>query len=114
MLNLRNVPELTVMRFCAPLFVFHRDLENVSEHLNDGRGVFSGTWMLDMSDRAWLARKTKTQKSESTVDANAVEPSQKDVNNLSVTVSFSLDEETMNTSNTQQSRSSETALQRDG
>ena len=38
--------------------------------------------------------KRRPQKSESTIDAKSVEPSQKDVDNLSVTVSFSSDEET--------------------
>ena len=37
------------------------DLEKVSENLKDGRGVFSGTRMPDMSDSAWLATKTKTE-----------------------------------------------------
>ena len=38
----------------------------VSENLKDGKSVFSGTGMPDMSDSAWLAIKTKneTQKSE--------------------------------------------------
>ena len=50
-----------------------------------------------MSDSAWLAVKTKTetQKSEPTTEAKSVEPLQKDVDNFLVTVSFSLDEGTM-------------------
>ena len=50
----------------------------------------------DMSDSAWLAIKTKTdtQKSEPTTETTSVEPLQKDVDNLLVIVSFSLDEET--------------------
>ena len=63
----------------------------VSEHLMDGKGVFSGTGMPDMSDSAWLAirTKTETQKSEPTTWAKSVEPLQKDVDNLLVTVRFS-------------------------
>ena len=40
----------------------------MSEKLKDGKGVFSGTGMPDMSDSAWLAIKTKTetQKNEPT------------------------------------------------
>ena len=51
--------------------------------------------MPDMSDSAWLAIKTKaeTQKSEPTTEVKSVEPSQKDFDNVLVTVSFSLDEE---------------------
>ena len=67
----------------------------MSEILNDGKGVFSGTGMPDMWDSAWLAVKTETQGSESTVDANSVNPSQKGVDKLLVTASFSLDEETV-------------------
>ena len=50
-----------------------------------------------MSDSAWLAFKTKTeaQKCESTTDAKPIEPWQKDVDNLLVVLSFSLDEETI-------------------
>ena len=46
--------------------------------------------MLDMSDSAWLAIKTKTetQKSEPTTETKSVELLQKDVDNLLVTVSF--------------------------
>ena len=46
---------------------------------------------------AWLAIKTKseTQKNEPTIEAKSVEPLQKDVGILLVTVSFSLDEETI-------------------
>ena len=43
---------------------------------------------------AWPAIKTKTQENESTLDVNYVEPSQKDVDNLLFTVSFSSDKET--------------------
>ena len=65
--------------------------------MRDGRGVFSGTGMPDMSDSAWLVIKTKTetQKSETTPDAKTFELSQRGVDNLLVTVSFSLDEETI-------------------
>ena len=75
----------------ALLSAYHRDLEKVSENLKDGKGVFSGTRMPGMSDSAWLATKTKTetQKSEPTTDEKSVESSQKDFNNLLVTVSFS-------------------------
>ena len=75
---------------CALLSVHHRDLGKVSEKLVDKNGVYCGTGMLDMLDNAW------PQKSEPAVDANSVEPSQ-DVSNLLVTVSFSLDEERMQT-----------------
>ena len=81
----------------ALLAAYRHDLEKVFEKLKDGKGVFSGTGMPDMSDSACLAIKTKTetQKSEPTTDAKSVEPSQKDVDTLLVTVSFSLDEETI-------------------
>ena len=76
---------------------YHHDLERVSEHLNDRKSVFSGTGMPDMSDSAWLAIKIKaeTPKGETSTEAQFVEPLQKDVDNLLVTVSFSLDEETI-------------------
>ena len=45
----------------ALLSAYHHDLEKVSENLKDGKGVFSGTGMPDMSDSAWLAIKTKTE-----------------------------------------------------
>ena len=66
-------------------------MEKVSENLKDGKGVFSGTRMPDMSDSAWLATNTKTdtRNCESTVDASSVEPSQKDVDNLLITISCS-------------------------
>ena len=50
-----------------------------------------------MSNSAWLAIKTKTetQKSEPTTEAKSVEPLQKDVDKLLITVSFSSDEETI-------------------
>ena len=71
----------------------------MSEHLKDGKGVFSGTGMPDMSDSTCNAIKSKIerQKSEPTTDAMSVEALQKDVDNVLVTVSFSLDldEETM-------------------
>ena len=57
----------------ALLSAYRRDLEKVSENLKDGKSVFSGTGMPDKS----------------------VEALQKDVDNLLVTVSFSLDEETI-------------------
>ena len=80
----------------ALLSACHHDLKQMSENLNDGRSVFSGTEILDMSDSAWLAIKIKaeTPKSETPTEAQSVEPLQKDVDNLLVTVSFSLDEET--------------------
>ena len=58
------------------IFVYHRDLWKVSYQLNDGKTVFSGTGMPDMSNSAWLAIRPKpklTQKSESTIDAKSVE-----------------------------------------
>ena len=50
-----------------------------------------------MSDSAWLAIKIKaeTPTSETPTEAQSVEPLQKDVDNLLVTISFSLDEETI-------------------
>ena len=53
--------------------------------------------MPDMSDSAWLSIKikTETQKGETTTEAQCAEPLQKGVDNLLVTVSFSLGEETM-------------------
>ena len=81
----------------ALLSANHHDLEKVSEILKDGKSVFSGTGMPDMLDSAWLAMKiqTGTPKSETLTEAQSVEPLQKDVDNLLVTVSFSLDEETI-------------------
>ena len=80
----------------ALLSAYHHDMEKVSENLRDGISVFSGTGMLDMSDSAWLAIKIKaeTPKGETTTEAQSVEPLQKG-DNLLVTVSFSLDEETI-------------------
>ena len=79
------------------LSAYHNDLEKVSEKLKHGKGVFSGTGMPDMSDSAWLVIKTKTetQKSGPTTEAKSVEPLQKDVDNLLVDISFSLEEETI-------------------
>ena len=76
---------------------YHHDEEKVSENLKNGKSVFSGTGMPDMLDSAWLAVKTKTetQKSEPTTEAKSVEPLQKDVDNVLVAVSLSLDEETI-------------------
>ena len=81
----------------ACLSAYHHDLEKDSEILKDGKSVFSGTGMPDMLDSAWLAIKipAKTSKNETLTEAQSVEPLQKDVDNLLVTVSFSLDEETM-------------------
>ena len=47
-----------------------------------------------MLDSAWLAMKTtaETSKNETLTESQSVEPLQKDVDNLLVTVSFSLDE----------------------
>ena len=81
----------------ALLSACQHDLERVSENLKDGKSVFSGTGMPDMSDSAWLAIKIKaeTSKVETSTEAKSVEPLQKDVDNLLITVSFSLDEETI-------------------
>ena len=79
----------------ALLSVHHNDLENVSEHLTAGNGVFSGNGELDISDSAWLAIKTKTQKSESVVLENVVGLLQTDVGIMLVTTSFSVDEKTI-------------------
>ena len=62
---------------------------------DDHSAPVCGTRMPDMSGSAWLAitTKTGTQKSEPTTDAKS-KPSKKNVDNLLVTISFSLDEET--------------------
>ena len=62
-----------------------------------GKSVFSGTGMPDMLDSAWLAIKIQagTLEGETSTEAQSVEPLQKDVDNLLVTVSFPLDEETI-------------------
>ena len=80
----------------ALLSTYHHDLEKVSEILKNGKSVFSGTGMPDMLDSAWHAIKIPagTPKSETLTEAQFIEPLQKDVDNLLVTVSFSLDEET--------------------
>ena len=80
----------------ALLSACHHDLERVSENLKDGKSVFSGTRMPDMSDSGWLAIKIKaeTPNGETSTEAQSVELLQKDVDNLLGTVSFSLDEET--------------------
>ena len=69
--------------------------DQVSEKLNNDKGVCSGTRVPDMLDNARLAMKTKTQKSEPPADAKFLEHSQKDVSKLLVAISFSLDEETV-------------------
>ena len=81
----------------ALLSAYHQDLEKVSENLKDGKSVFSGTGMPDMLDSAWLAIKIHagTPKIETLTKAHSVERLQKDVDILLVTVSFSLDEETI-------------------
>ena len=81
----------------ALLSAYHHDLEKVSENLKDGKSVFSGTGMPDMLDSAWLAIKilAGTPKGETSTEAQSVEPLQKDVHNMLVTVSLSLDEETI-------------------
>ena len=93
MLNLRKRTRSDDDEDSALLSACHHDLEKVSENLTDGNGVLSGTGMPDMSDSAWLAIKTKTetQKNEQTTDAKSVEPLPKNVDNLLVTVSSSLD-----------------------
>ena len=67
---------------------------NLHEILKNGNGVFSGTGMPDMLDSAWLAMKTpaETSKNETLTKSQSVEPLHQDVDNLLVTVSFSLDE----------------------
>ena len=102
-----SVQTLSTRRNSSLLSASHHDLEKVSENLKDGKGVF-------MSDSAWLAIKTKTetQKSEPTTEAKSVELLQNDVDKLLVTVSFSLDEETIHQI-LQQSRSRD-SLQCDG
>ena len=80
----------------ASLSACHHDLEKVSEILKNGNSVFSGTRMPDILDSAWLAIKIPAGKSknETLTESQSVEPLQRDVDNLLVTVSFSLDEET--------------------
>ena len=53
--------------------------------------------MPDMLDSAWLAIKipAETSKNETLTESQSIEPLQKDAGNLLVTVSFSLDEETI-------------------
>ena len=62
----------------------------MSENLKDGKSVFSGTGMPDMLDSAWLAMKilAGTPKGETSTEAQSVEPLQKDVGKLLVTVIF--------------------------
>ena len=81
----------------AFLSAYHHDLEKVTEKLKDEKSVFSGTGMPDMLDSAWLAIKIAagTSKSETLTEAQSVEPLQKDVDNLLVTISFSRDAETI-------------------
>ena len=80
----------------AVISAYNRDPGRVSEICNVEKGASSGTRMPDMSDSASLAIETNTKirKSESTMDENDVEPSQKDVDNLLVKISFSSNEET--------------------
>ena len=94
--NLRNRTGGYDHEDSALLSAYHHDLEEVSEHFKDGKGVFSGTGMPDTSDSAWLAitTKTETQKSEPTTQGKSAKLSQKGVDNL--LVSLSLDEETNN------------------
>ena len=65
---------------------YHHDLEN----LKDGKSVFGGTGMSDMSDSARLAIKikTETQNSEPITEAKYVEPLQKDVDKLLDAINF--------------------------
>ena len=81
----------------ALLSAHHHGLEKVSGTLKDGNNVFSRTGMLDMSDSAWLVIKirTDTQKGMATTEVHSVELVQKDIENVLVTVSSSLDEETI-------------------
>ena len=81
----------------ALLSACQHDLERVSENLKGGTSVFSGIGMPDMSDSAWLAIKIKAETSnvETSTEAKSLEPLQKDVDNVLITVSFSLDEETI-------------------
>ena len=81
----------------ALLSAHHHGLEKVSETLKDGNTIYKRTGMLDMSDSAWLVIKIRTdgQKGVATTEVQSVEPLQKDIQNVLVTVSFSLDEETI-------------------
>ena len=75
----------------------HHGLEKLSETLKDGNKIYSRTGMPDMSDSAWLVIKlrTDTQKGMATTEVQSVELLQKDIENVLVTVSSSLDEETI-------------------
>ena len=75
---------------------YHQDLEMVSENLKNGNDVFSGTGMPDMLDSGWFAIKipAETSKNETLTESQSVEPLQKNVDNLLVTVRFSLDDQT--------------------
>ena len=68
----------------AFLSAYHHDLDKVSENLKNWKSVLSGTGMPDMLDSAWLAIKIPagTSKSETSTEAQSVEPLQKDVDNL--------------------------------
>ena len=92
-LKFRNVPGLTMIKISGLSSFYHRDLEKVSEILKDGKDVFSGT------GNAWHVGQCmacdQNQNRHGKVDAKYDVPSQKDVDNLLVTVSFSLDEETI-------------------
>ena len=81
----------------ALLSAHHHGLEKLSETLKDGNKIYSRTGMLDMSDSAWLVIKlrTDTQKGMATTEVQSVELVQKDIENVLVTVSSSLDEETI-------------------
>ena len=74
----------------AFLSAYHHDLEKVSEILKSGKNVFSVTGMPDMLDSARLAIKipAETSKNETLTESQSVEPVQKDVDNLLVTISF--------------------------
>ena len=79
----------------ALLSAYPHDL--VSENLKDGKSVFSGTGMSDMLDSAWHAIKIQagTPEGATLTEAQSAVFLQKDVDNLLVTVIFSLDEETI-------------------
>ena len=71
----------------ALLSAYHHDVEKVSEKFE---GCFSGTRMPDMLGLRSKSR-LRDRKSEPTTESQSVEPLQRDVDNLLVTMSFSLD-----------------------
>ena len=93
----RNVPGVTMTRILHFPLLIIMSLGRCQKNLKDRKSVFRGTRISDMSDTAWLAIKIKTvtQRRKTTTEAQSVQPLQEDVDNLLLTVSFPLDEETI-------------------